>query len=346
MKINKLFIGLLILLALTFLVLAAEEPPVLDNHQFYGQVQWDKNVTIAPAVVIAKVGETSYVSSVETGGTCDALVCKSKYGYTEIIRVQATAGAQIEIFLDNELIESIAYEANKAQKYDINIAAVPFSCDPDWDCDAWTNCTNGTKSHFCVDKNKCDPAELNKTITNKCGTVVNVTTNVTSTPIVCFYVWDCSSWSACINNQKSRTCTRTDSCDTKLAAGDVDSIVKTPKLSEKDVCISTTTPTPSAAEPEVPAFPEQTIPEPAEEKSNLLYYIIGFVVFILIVGGVLVYFFVIKKGGSAIEDNVKSQLSSVFNRGKQGGLSEGQVKEKLVGKGWDEGIVKKFLRQR
>ena len=338
MKLNKLLIlTSLFLIAFTFLALAAEDdPPVLDNHQFYGLVQWNDNVT--PVSVIAKTTDTSYPSTIESI-SCANTICQGKYGYTEIIRVQASTGDQIGIYLDETLIKSFAYE-NKAQKFDINIASVPFSCDPDWNCTAWSNCTNETKTRFCVDDNKCNPKEINKTITNKCSLGVNET--VTSTPVACYYVWDCTAWGSCINNQKSRVCTRTDTCDADFAAGTVDSVVTTPKLSEKDVCLSSTTTTPEAPLP--PSAPKLPSFQPVEEKSNLIFYIIGIVVFLLIVGGILVYFFVIKKkGGPGLDANVKSQLSSIFQRGKQSGLSEGQVKEKLVGKGWQEGMVNKFL---
>ncbi|MBT6774651.1 hypothetical protein HOA91_04735 [Candidatus Woesearchaeota archaeon] len=347
MKLNKLLtLTLLFLVALAFLALAAEDeppaleddPPVLDNHQFYGKVQWDKD-DIAPVLVIAKIGETSYQSTIEDGATCDDVVCLSKYGYIEIIRVLGFTEDQVDIYLDDTLIESFTYE-NKAQQFDINIASVPFSCDPDWDCGAWTNCTNKTKTRFCVDDNKCNPKELNKTITNKCS--LGVTEIVTASPTACYYLWDCTTWGSCINNQKSRVCTRTDTCDADFAAGTVDSVVTTPKLSEKDVCLSSTTTTPEAPLP--PSAPKLPSFQPVEEKSNLIFYIIGIVVFLLIVGGILVYFFVIKKkGGPGLDANVKSQLSSIFQRGKQGGLSEGQVKEKLVSKGWQEGMVNKFL---
>ncbi|MBT4805248.1 hypothetical protein HON71_03685 [Candidatus Woesearchaeota archaeon] len=338
MKLNKLLIlTSLFLIAFTFLALAAEDdPPVLDNHQFYGLVQWDDNVT--PVSVIAKTTDTSYPSTIESI-SCANTICQGKYGYTEIIRVQASTGDQIGIYLDETLIKSFAYE-NKAQKFDINIASVPFSCDPDWNCTAWSNCTNETKTRFCVDDNKCNPKEINKTITNKCSLGVNE--NVTSTPTACYYVWDCTTWGSCVNNQKSRVCSRTDTCESKLAAGTVDSVVKLSQPSEKDVCISSTPPTPEAPLP--PSAPKLPSFQPVEEKSNLIFYIIGIVVFLLIVGGILVYFFVIKKkGGPGLDANVKSQLSSIFQRGKQSGLSEGQVKEKLVGKGWQEGMVNKFL---
>ena len=73
MKLNKLLIlTSLFLIAFTFLALAAEDeppaleddPPVLDNHQFYGLVQWDDNVT--PVSVIAKTTDTSYPSTIES----------------------------------------------------------------------------------------------------------------------------------------------------------------------------------------------------------------------------------------------------------------------------------------
>ena len=159
---------------LMFSVFVAAQVPSFENHQFYGNVYYD-NLAAGPKEVIAKVG-TVTVSSKITSISCpkDQKYCTAKYGYepTNILRVQAKSGDKITFLLDKKEVKKVDYKADESTKLDFNIATIPIkkdNCNADYIYGNWSSCINGTETRLGVDKNKCDPANLNNTKKRICG---------------------------------------------------------------------------------------------------------------------------------------------------------------------------------
>ncbi len=281
MKIKNLlstFVVITFLLLGSLSVLAQEQPPSLENHQFYGAVYWDKTAK-EPAKVIAKVGTSSFSSPIKKE-YCGDKTCTGSYGKDSdnILRVQATAGAEIKFYLDTLEVWKTSYAAGSVTVHDINVAKNPVEkpgCTPDWKCAEWSACTSGKQSQSCTDQNKCNPDEATKTETRDCSTGSvkkgSAPSSITTTEIKCYYQWDCSEWSSCANNQQTRKCSRIDNCDAQFAAKKVPAVVEISKPAELKSCISGVTGAlPLKSEGAVtppPAVKAPTKP-PVEEKEE------------------------------------------------------------------------------
>jgi uncharacterized membrane protein YgcG len=74
-------------------------------------------------------------------------------------------------------------------------------CQENWQCSAWTTCTNGQQTRTCTDANSC-------------GTINNKPITFTACSGTCTESWSCGSWTTCANGQQTRTCTDANSCGT------------------------------------------------------------------------------------------------------------------------------------
>ena len=212
-----------------------------------------------------------------------------------------------------------------------------------------------------IDKNKCDPAQLNNTKKRICGDALNKTSQkvVNNT---CTQLYSCTTYSGCENNQKTRVCSRSDACDAQLKSGLVGSITSQQKPEETSYCFSSS---------DVGVEEESTFTfddfedaescsddiknqdetgvdcgglkcDACQEGSNALIFIIGGVLIALIaIGGGAWYFLERKK---QMDPSVKSTLSQTFSSGRSKGLSTQQIAQKLHDRGWDPGIVSRFLK--
>lgn len=346
----KLTIIMLIMAVLVLPLVSAQEPPSLDNHQFYGVVKWDENRSV-PAEVVVKVGGDESASSIGTH-TCENGVCTANYGYDEIIRVQAVDGETVAFFVDGiKYNKTAVYSTGSSTSFPLDFSTTP--CLPDWDCD---ECVDGKKN--CTDENYCS---ANNTEARECaepsGGVKKKEEEITL-PKSCVYIWDCVPWSACINSKKTQTCARADDCDVRLAAGEVDTIIDTPKPAETASCFSFEEETsledyfvPSA--PKFEASCDDGIRNQDEEEvdcggvctpcgkegSGILIYIIILAVVALAGAGALIYY--LRKRGK-LDLGVEEELSSAYERGEEKGMSREQVTKALIDRGWDPQVLNKY----
>lgn len=240
MKLKYLFS---VVVVLTFLIfgslsaLAQEQPPSLENHQFYGVVYWDKTA-VAPTTVIAKIGEQSFSSMIKKTA-CGEKTCSGTYGSDtdNILRIQAAAGATIQFYLDAvKLPVTSLYKAGEVTVLDLIVATPPIEkpgCTADWKCGSWSSCTTGKQTRSCIDENKCNSDKLTQKETQSCGTAIKETTEV----LECSYEWDCSEWSTCVGGQQTRVCEQLDDCDAQLTAGAVSSVVAYAEPAELQSCV-------------------------------------------------------------------------------------------------------------
>lgn len=352
----KKIIFLFPLLLLISFALAEEQPPSLNNHQFYGFVYWDAYNSTAPTTVIAKIGSTEYSSTISKNPNCPASTCQGTYGSDSdnILRVQGNDNDIITFYLDAVPIPggTKTYQSNQVEKLDFNIASEPFECTPDWQYSAWTNNDCGTRTG--TDLNQCNPDQINKTEEISCQTSSSSSTQEKddkeeSPSGPCVYFWDCSKWSSCSNSFQTRTCQRIDDCDQQFADNKVSSVIKYDKPVEKKACLVGKAPqlpltppsTPPPSKEPTPVEPTLQTPTP---KLSTWHYIAGAATLVIIIA--VVIFLVWWQKHSSLDENVKQQLASVYQRGQKQGQTQDQVTQKLLNKGWDESIINKFLKSR
>lgn len=375
----KKLVFVLFVLVLSLAVLA-DTPPVLDNHQFYGDVFWDESL-IAPTEVITVAGGASHITSIR-GTQCATGVCSGSYGRDPdtILRVQGTAGQQIVFYLNDEQVASVAYEVGKAQELDLllgltaaDVAATQDSsdaetsdsadlensggCRSDWNCTAFSACANGKQSRFCQDENECSdtPARWNRTEERNCGAGVVSDSS-------CTYNWVCTLWSACFNSQQTRHCGRQDACGTDG--------IDPGKPEESKSCGSTTpvqtdTPAPVDAKPRAscfdaiqnqneleidcggvcPSCKTTTVVPKEAEQSNLLL-IVGVGVLALVVIGLVVFLIIHKKKSAGLSADIEAQLDGIYNGAMEKGVNRAEVTQKLLNRGWDQSVITKYLTRK
>jgi len=95
--------------------------------------------------------------------------------------------------------------ARGAGASDSDIGAKPYGSSPppacyeNWQCTAWSACTDGTQTRTCTDLNACGTTLFRPALTQDCG---------------CTEQWQCTAWSACANETQARTCTDLNNCGT------------------------------------------------------------------------------------------------------------------------------------
>ncbi len=370
MKLIYLAIGLLLL------SLVAAAPPELENHQFYGKVYWDKTATV-PKEVVAKLGSTTWKSKVDVV-QCTTNPCNGKYGYGKdnFIFIQGKKGDSIDFYVDAKKVKSATYVEWGTTELDLSVATVPVKCDAKWKCAGWSTCSNKKQNRTCTDENSCDKDKLKKTEEQSCGTQSNTgggtggtksgkkSTTTSASPKVCVYRWDCSDWSGCFNGDQTRSCVRGDDCDAQEKAKKVTSVIKYPKPAVSKFCVTKSQVKDYTKVEDKKFFPPET-QKPAVTEScsdgkknqneegvdcggvckecekgfltgiSPMYYYIGGGVLLL----VLIVVVLLLRGG--LSSDVKSELKSVFAKGRSRGMSDSQIRAGLIKKGWDEKTVSK-----
>ncbi len=360
-KLLLLFVLLLIPLAV------AEEPPALENHQFYGKVFWDVGED-TPDEVVVEVGVNEYSSSI-TDGTCDGDLCDGLYGYTELLLVQGDNGDIVTFFVDGIEVAKENYVAWESTNVPLDITTeqvAPQECVADYsDCDAWSSCSGGVKTRTCKDLNLCDVDQLEVEEEKSCsvssdgsdgsGDVVKKEDAEDEEEVdegkVCLYSWTCGGWSECAEGGiQSRNCVRDDSCDEELEDGDVDSILKLDKPSEKRLCGEEGAfipPTSSSSSEGLGLPSDSSLGLSGSSSSSTdgvsIWVYVGAGIFVVLVIGILLLLHLRKKSG--LTEGVKAELRSIYSQGSQRGMSKQQVTQKLIQKGWDEKMLRKFLKK-
>ncbi len=250
------FTGLMLFLFVSvFMVfgVVADAPPALLNHQFYGNVYWDANLSVAPTQVDARIMGASYTSAIRDVN-CNGVLCSATYGKAtdNILRVQGSNGLSVSFFLGDRQVTQVPYESSKVQNLDLNIATTPISCTPNPDCTEWTGCLNDKQNRSCFDLNKCGPAVgWNKTEESVCDanrdgsrsgsrSSSTSTNTATSSAVDCINPWDCSLWSMCIGGEQRRLCSVKVGCSAQAEG--------VAKPSESQVCSSGSRTSPSSGD--------------------------------------------------------------------------------------------------
>ncbi|MBI2662012.1 hypothetical protein HYX11_00965 [Candidatus Woesearchaeota archaeon] len=342
MRRRLLFILLVFVLSASSII--ADNPPNFDNEQFYGTAVWEKSAT-APSAVSVTVASTGVVyMSVIKNVVCGSRQCTGKYGYDKdnILRVQAQEEEELVFYLGVVEAKKVYYTAGEVVQLDLPEGGVV--------------------------KASIGQAVINQTITNQTGvnqTVTGQTTGETTqtstqggggqaggqaggvstggTSVVCVSSWTCSEWMSCSGGQEVRTCRDEHKCGTNLG-----------KPIEKRSCVSVSEEITSyvpeqvqSYEPEVQQPTQEAVREEVQKAefnwSYVIYGGIGLLVLIGIIAGG--YWWVRSRNGGG-EEGTFEELEGVYSSMEAKGLSDEEITAKLMEKGWNESLVKKFLKKR
>jgi len=252
------------------------------------------------------------------------------------------------------------------------VTNIPSSCSPSWNCSKWTACDgNGNKTQYCEDVKRCDPLKWNTTETKKCvkDKSGNFPVTVEKPTVVCVYQWYCTAWSTCFNGKQTRGCSQTDKCDADMKAGKVTSIIKYPQPSLSKGCVEDVIAPVSV--PQETALPPKPIISVTKKEScsdgilnqneedvdcggsckacpvsdnGWIWYLLLSVIIIVILG-VGGYFFWKSRQSKGMNVDTTIELRSAYDRGMQRGISEEEVTQKLIERGWDRRQLDDFLRR-
>ncbi len=355
---------MVLLLSSSFAV--AQEPPSLENHQFFGTVTWNASLT-TPQKVIAKTSSREFSSLIRDLSCAAALgTCNGTYGYAteNILRVQGNRGEQVSFFVDTRKVLNFIYAPDTATRLDLDLTSPPRleenltgECRSNWNCTEWTSCINSWQNRTCLDMNRCDANESTTRETKRCLPSGGIGAQRT-----CEYQWSCGPFGSCIGNFRTRTCTQTDDCDVKKAAGLVDTVVPTPAV-EEEFCVSAPTPSPAPSPAPAPAPTTSCFdnlknrgetrvdcggPCPAckeiKEEGGLPWYVYAGIGLLAALGILAAVYFLVLRGPSLPAETIE-QLRNYFQRSLARGVSKEDIAEKLIDSGWDEKVVNKFLKK-
>ncbi len=110
----------LIILLVLCSVLVVAAPPSLSNHQFYGEISWEKTAAI-PKVVTAKIGSTTFTSTIKAV-PCVTDVCKGKYGYDTDNILRVTGSGTIAFSVDGKAVGTATYKDGDISKLDFDLS--------------------------------------------------------------------------------------------------------------------------------------------------------------------------------------------------------------------------------
>ncbi|MBU0459794.1 MAG: hypothetical protein KJ771_03215, partial [Nanoarchaeota archaeon] len=204
---------IVLLLTLPILTLADTPPSLTDFQQFYGTVSEMPSGTY---YLRAKVGTITYNTAIATD---------SKFGYTEVFKVNGTTGDEIEFF-----VYAFGSEGTPAGTTTLIGGAVS----------SITLVYNSTGAVTTTD------TTATSTTTGTTGGSSSSSSGITGTenlpPGQCRMNWECRLWSDCLNSQQSRICIRIDQCDQLQALDLVNFTISMPKPDETRACQVATTP--------------------------------------------------------------------------------------------------------
>ena len=203
-------ITLLVVLVIVSSILVAADPPSLtDFQQFYGRIDALPNGTFT---LKAAGGTSIYTTPIATD---------SAYGYSPVFKVYASGNPTITFYAINQLgverqLGTVAFQGGEVTNLNFQYPSDQITPPPDTNPPANQTVANQTASSVSDDDDE-EPAPT--------GT--------------CLYSWICGLWTDCQNNIQTRTCLREDQCDQRLEQGEIAEVIPTPKPAEQRACTET-----------------------------------------------------------------------------------------------------------
>lgn len=333
---------LLIILTIYFSCFVSAEPPSFNNHQFYGEVSWNKT-QVDPKTVVAESSLGNFTSVIEILPCLDT-ICAGKYGYNadNILRVKGKEGETIIFYLNKKAVNSYTYQNSESTKLDLSLASPAMLKTEEVKIDGSQAGTG--------------PSSDGKKTSDSGAAPVTAT---------CTQNWECGSWSLCIGDSQQRKCYRVDTCDKLFAEKKVSAVLSSPKPKESQSCTSET-PAKTEEKPAPVKKPAsctdgiknqnelgvdcggvcKACPPAKKETDWTLYLLIAGIVLVLGAIGGLLYFFVFKPKSSVLDESTMTELEDVYSTQESRGMATEEITRRLVERGWDEKVLKKFLKKR
>ena len=345
-------ITIIVLFLFSFFLIAAEEqPPSLTNfHRFYGQIS---SLPSGTFTLKAAVGTSTYQTAVAADGW---------YGVRPSFKVYGTDNQRIAFSVVNSLgattaLGNATFQSAAVTKLNFTF---PSAAPP-----ANVSVTGNASANV---------SGANASGTGDTGTVESRRTSRRE----CRQDWQCTAWSACLNNRQARTCTDRNNCDARKASGNVTHVVAVAKPLEAQACL------PQAAGAQAPAdtigtfcaagekrcigkqlqqcsadgqrwvtletcatncdpdILQCSLPAEKEEEEisvglpSWIYLAVGF--FILAAAGTLLVLFLLKR------KREYEPARQYIAENRRRGVPEMQIKQRLVGQGWDPEKVDTLLK--
>lgn len=352
---QRAFILSLLIFTICFSIFVlAEEPPNFDNHQFYGEVSWNKTQA-APKEVKVQSSLGNFTSGIKSPPCLDT-ICTGEYGYKDtgenILRVKGTEGETITFYLDKKAVSTYIYKNGESTKVNLDLGSTVIIPAED------LKKNESKKDEAKVSDSKTSSSSSSSSTKTSDSGVVSTTTAAT-----CTQNWECGLWGTCQNSLQTRKCFRVDICDKLFTEKKVSAVLSSPKPAESQPCVSGT---PVKQEEKKSTTKTATCSDgiknqnevgvdcggvckvcPVPKKTDFtIYYLIAGIVLVLGAIGGLVYYFVIRPKSSVLDESTIEELRAVYGLQERRGMTEDEITEKMVERGWDENILKKFLKKR
>jgi len=320
----------------------ADNPPTFDNEQFYGTVTWVKSAT-APSVVSVKVASIGIVyNSAIKNVACGSRQCTGKYGYDKdnIVRVQAQEGEELVFYVGVVEAKKVSYKAGE-----IVLLNLPEG-EAEEASTGQADINQTVIDQIVVNQTVADQTTGQTTQTSASGGQTSGDSAADGTGSVsskCMNSWLCLDWTSCLQGQQVRTCRDEHKCGTNLG-----------KPMEKRSCVSVGEGITSDVPEEVRGY-EPEVQQPAREvvkeevpkaEFNWSYVIYGGVGLLVLIGLIIGGYFYMKSRQGGSEEGTFEELEGVYSSMEAKGLSDEEITAKLIDKGWNESLVKRFLKKR
>ncbi|HLC91341.1 MAG TPA: hypothetical protein VJI15_06260 [Candidatus Nanoarchaeia archaeon] len=210
------WLALLTFVVVSFSAFATLTPPSFSNQQFHGMVRYDAGPQ-APLNVIAKANGKDFVSALKYNDCLTGHTCTATYGkdVSNILRVQASAGAKIDFYVDNIFVQSVTYEADTVRELNLTLPSSNAGVGGQNNAQNATpqNTTNQNTTNQNTTGSGLNQSAQNGTSANlSSGNMSRNTTNRT-----CQEQWNCPElWGACTNGFEVKTCTDLAACNASM----------------------------------------------------------------------------------------------------------------------------------
>lgn len=348
---RALFLCIVLFSFFALIAAAEEQPPSLTNfHRFYGQVT---NLPTGTFALKASIGSTVYQTPIASGW----------YGVRPSFKVFGTTGQQITFKALSSLGAETALGNHTFQSASVTKLDFAF---PTAGANVTTAGANATSNATAPAADQEDDDDEDRDA------------GATRRRIECRQSWECSAWSACVNSRQTRTCTDANHCAERKAAGNVTVIINIAKPSEQQACLAqagaqagapvetigtfcttgekrcigrqlqqcsadgqrwnTMETCEQSCDPDALACVE---PEEAIKKAPIAIpawlYIVGGLI-LLGAASTLVVLTLLKRK----KEYAPARQYIAENRGR--GVPDAQIKQRLVGQGWDPEKVNSLLK--
>ena len=345
---RKLLFAFVIILLLSLVLAQEEDPPSLtDFQQFYGQIN---QLPAGSNTLLARIGGASFSTAVANDG---------RYGYSPVFKITGQNGQEIIFVLRTQdgtetILGTHQYQNGQVTRKDFTYGLRTQ--------EVQENQSSATSNETETDT---------ETSSSTSGSRRNQTGTSSSPTNICTQEWSCSGWSDCQGGTQTRLCERIDNCDDRLFAGENITItsvsvptpqqscgvVEEPQLAQ--ICQSNlrrcsgkllqkcssdglnweTTETCSGQCDSLTLSCRDLTPSTTTTTSKgipvWLYPVVGGIVMLVIVVGATLYFYN-KKKYRPVKEYIAQSRSS--------GISNEQIKARLVTRGWDPRKVDSLLK--